>query len=221
MVRPASAERGAQRARGVLVVDDRAKRHAREGLGQPQQPADGGPDGLIGQQHVGEAFSGEHLGLGNRRALDAREPERDVHPRDLGQLVRLHVRPQPRRAARNRDQAPQILFGAIGIHEQRRRGNLVDVLDASTSQSRVTLRPRACGTRALATLGTRRSFAHCGTPALHQHQARYCVSSNIPSISTAMSCGSDAMPTALRAPTPLVGPQISANSSEQPLMTLG
>ena len=41
------------------------------------------------------------------------------------------------------------------------------------------------------------------------------------SISTAMFPGSGPMPTALRAPTPRSGPHTSANSSLQPLITLG
>jgi hypothetical protein len=43
----------------------------------------------------------------------------------------------------------------------------------------------------------------------------------MPSISTAIACGSEMNPTALLAPTPRSGPQISAKSSEQPLMTAG
>ena len=45
--------------------------------------------------------------------------------------------------------------------------------------------------------------------------------SNTASISTVMSPGNETMPIALRAPTPFSLPNTSANSSLQPLMTLG
>ncbi len=46
-------------------------------------------------------------------------------------------------------------------------------------------------------------------------------SSNCASISTVMFIGSDDMPTALRAPMPQSGPNNSANSSLNPLITAG
>ena len=151
-------------------------------------------------------LGGEHLGFGDRRALHAREPERDVHPRDRRQLVGLHVRPQPRR------RRPQSRSDAA---DSLRRGRDRRATPATESRRRsgwsTSSQPHPPGLRALA-------------------PSRLCIVS-APRVNSSVRISPRSPRRCRAAATPCrrrcarrrrrSGPQISANSSEQPLMTFG
>ena len=84
-----------ERAGRVGVVDDRPEGRLRVRADQPGEPGDVRPDERIGEQDVGPARRGDHLGLGDRGALVLADAQRARHPDDLGHLVRLDVRPEP------------------------------------------------------------------------------------------------------------------------------
>ena len=189
-------DRGARdRPRIFLIVDQRREGGLGKRPHQLDEPRDVRPDRLIGEQHVRRAHGGHHFGLRDGGALEPGDPLRPgACGSTSGSLFVFMCGRSRSDAARHRDHAADVLFDAVGIDEQRRRGHLVDVLRWRT-RCRHALASRAV--RGLTS-------------------ARRCAS-----ISTAIWPGSDPMPTALRAPMPRSRPNTSAKSSLQPLITLG
>ena len=76
------------------------------------------PHRLIREQHIRRATRRRHLRLRDGRALELRDAQLELKPDHLRHLVRLHVRPQPRHAARDGNHAPDIFLHALRINEQ-------------------------------------------------------------------------------------------------------
>ena len=129
-MRPRRCESRAQRADGVRVVRHGGELRARKLLRERQHPAHVRPDRLIREQRVRRAAARDHLRLRDGGALELCDAQPELELDDVGHLVRLHVRPQPRHAARERNHPPHVLRHAVGINEQRGRRHFVDIGDA-------------------------------------------------------------------------------------------
>ena len=122
--------RARQRADRALVIDERREPGLRKRARELDEPRHVWAHRLVGQQHIGGPTRRHHFRFGNRGALEFGDALVHLHPDDLGQLGRLHVRAKTRDAARQADHPADVVLDAIGIDEQRRRRDLVSVADA-------------------------------------------------------------------------------------------
>ena len=127
---PRCREGRAQRANRARVIRHGGELSVRKLLREREHSAHVWPDRLIRQQGVRRAAARDHLRLGDGGALELRDAQLELEPDDVGHLVRLHVRPQPRRSARHGDHPPHVLRHAVGINEQRGRRHFGDIGDA-------------------------------------------------------------------------------------------
>src|ERR1051325_1277223 len=107
-----------------LIIGDGGEARLRERLQQLNEPRDVWADWWIGEQHFLRAGCRGHLGLGDGGGLKFADALVELEPDDLGRLVRLHVRPQARRAAGHRDHPADVFADAVGVKEERRRDNV-------------------------------------------------------------------------------------------------
>ena len=87
-------------------------------------------DERIGEQDVLGPGLRRHLGLGERRALEAADAHFHLHLEHRAHLVRLHMRPKARRAARDLDRAPRIFADLVGVVDQRGGKDLVFIFNS-------------------------------------------------------------------------------------------
>ncbi len=118
--------------RGVVGRDGEAAGGI--GAGQPGHAAAVRPDDVVGQQHVGDAAAGQHLGLGQRGALVFRNARVQGQADDLARLVRLDVRPEPAGVAGDFDRTGDVLADQVLVEEQ---AGTVDVGDVGDRVSRI------------------------------------------------------------------------------------
>jgi len=97
--------------------------------GQRGEAGGVGPHLRKRQQDIAAIRAGDHFRFGNRRTLELVDARLELHLHQLRHLVRLDVRPQVLRPAGILDHPPQVLAHPLGIHQQRRRGNLANVVD--------------------------------------------------------------------------------------------
>ena len=103
-----------------FIVHDRGEARRRIARGELPEPVDVRADRLVGEQDVRAAALRQHLGLGDRRALELVDAEHELPPDHLRQLVRLHVRPQPLDAAGDANHVADVLVDAIEVHRAAR-----------------------------------------------------------------------------------------------------
>ena len=113
----------------VGVVCQCGEGRARKVFDELHEPFDVGAYRLVRHQHVRRLARRDHLRFGDRGALELGDPLVQVHPDHFGELVGLHVRPEALNAARHVDHPSDVLLDPIGVDQQRRGGNLVDVFD--------------------------------------------------------------------------------------------
>ncbi len=113
----------------ALIVDQRREFGGGVFLHQLNEPLHVRSNRLVREEHIGRSAHRRDLRLRDRRALEPGDAVVDLHPDHLGQLVGLHVRPETLDAPGDLDHPADVLFDAIGVHQQRRRRNLVDVGD--------------------------------------------------------------------------------------------
>ena len=109
--------RGGRRARqrldGPCIINQRRKTGRRKFLHELDEPLNVRPNRLIREQHVGHRTRRRHLRFRNRGALVFHDALRHLHPDDLGQLVRLHVRTKTIHTACDPDHPADVLLDAV------------------------------------------------------------------------------------------------------------
>ena len=124
-----AAERLRQPPHDPFIVHDGGEGGRRIPGRELPETIDVGTDRLIREQHVPTAALGEHLGLGDCRALELADPEHELSPDHLRQLVCFHVRPEAIDTTGHADHVADVLVYTFEVHQQRRGGDLVDVGD--------------------------------------------------------------------------------------------
>ena len=109
------------------IISNRGKFGVRKGFGQSNEPLNVRPNRLIRQEHIFSVATRCHFRLRDRGALELADAVFHLHANHLGQLMRFDMRPQTLRAAGHLDHAPDIFLNAVGIDQQRRRGDLAHI----------------------------------------------------------------------------------------------
>src|SRR5262249_23828027 len=89
-------------------------------LGQPGHADTVGTDEVVGQEHVGYATAGQHLGFRHGGTLVPGDAGGHLHEYDLARLVRLDMRPKSGRAAGQRYGSVNVLANDVLVEQQCR-----------------------------------------------------------------------------------------------------
>lgn len=120
---------GGEEAERLLVIGDGGERRGRILHRQLGVAMRIDADARHGEQHVRRARLRAHLGLGDGGGFVFRDAEFDLPLDERAELVRLHVRTQPLRAAGDLHHELEIVLDALAIQKQRGRGDLIFVFD--------------------------------------------------------------------------------------------
>jgi hypothetical protein len=124
--------RSAQVRQGLRMIDRERQLQALVRLQQPYRAGDIRPDQVIGQEDIPHAGPRQHLGLGQRRAFVLDDAARHFQLDDLGDLVRLAMRPQPRWIAGDAEHRLQVLHDQFAEHDQGGSENPAAVFEIVT-----------------------------------------------------------------------------------------